>query len=167
METKAYWSATAALPRFESLNHDAQADVVVIGGGLTGITAAYLLKKAGAKVILLERQRCAGADTGCTTAHLTYVTDTRLSHLVKVWGRDGAKAFWEAGAAALDQIDEIVRNNQIHCEFKWVPGFLSAKRTPGSNSLTSRAKNFTAAPGVTWRKTWITRITCCVTGSST
>jgi glycine/D-amino acid oxidase-like deaminating enzyme/nitrite reductase/ring-hydroxylating ferredoxin subunit len=127
METKSYWHSSAVLPRFESLSHDAKADVVVIGGGLTGITAAYLLGKEGAKVVLLERQRCAGADTGYTTAHLTYVTDQRLHHLVKVWGRDGAKAFWEAGAAAIDQISEIVRSNQIDCEFKWVPGYLHAR----------------------------------------
>src|ERR1051326_8933763 len=127
METKSYWHSSAVLPRFESLSHDAKADVVVIGGGLTGITAAYLLGKEGAKVVLLERQRCAGADTGYRTAHLTYVTDQRLHHLVKVWGRDGAKAFWEAGAAAIDQISEIVRSNQIDCEFKWVPGYLHAR----------------------------------------
>src|SRR5262249_33272969 len=101
-QSQSYWSVSASLPSFESLTRDAQTDVVVIGAGLTGITTAYLLKKAGAKVILLDRQRCAWGDTGCTTAHLTYVTDDRLHHLVKVWGRDGAKAFWEAGAASLD-----------------------------------------------------------------
>jgi glycine/D-amino acid oxidase-like deaminating enzyme/nitrite reductase/ring-hydroxylating ferredoxin subunit len=127
METKSYWSASAALPQFESLSHDVETDVAIIGGGLTGITAAYLLKKEGVRAVLLERQRCAGADTGCTTAHLTYVTDERLHRLVKVWGRDGAKAFWEAGMAAIDQIAAIVRDNQIDCEFGWVPGYLHGK----------------------------------------
>src|SRR5206468_3016675 len=74
----------------------------------------------------LERARCASADTGHTTAHLTYVTDYRLHHLVRVFGRDGAKAFWEAGVAALDQIAEIASKLKIDCEFKWVPGYLHA-----------------------------------------
>ena len=39
----------------------------------TGVTAAYLLKKAGATVVLLERDRCGGVDTAYTTAHLTFV----------------------------------------------------------------------------------------------
>src|SRR5690349_14892075 len=124
MDTKPYWSTTAALPKFESLNHDLEVDVAVIGAGLTGITAAYLPSKEGAKVALLERQRCAGGDTGRTTAHLTYVTDERLHRLVKQWGRDGARAFWEAGTAALDQISEIIRTNHIDCDFKWIPGYL-------------------------------------------
>ncbi len=124
MDTKSYWHASATLPQFESLTHDLETEVVVIGGGLTGITAAYLLKQAGVKVALLERQRCAGADTGGTTAHLTAVTDERLHRLVKVWGREGAKAFWEAGFAAMDQISAIVRDKGINCEFAWVPGYL-------------------------------------------
>src|SRR5437667_9029945 len=104
MKSETYWRSSAAIPRFESLSHDAEVDVAIIGGGLTGITAAYLLKRDGAKVALLERGRCAATDTGHTTAHLTYVTDERLHHLVKTFGRDAAQAFWEAGAAAIDQI---------------------------------------------------------------
>src|SRR5215216_3646774 len=127
MKTQPYWMESVDLPQFPALSSDLQVDVVVIGGGLTGITTAYLLKKAGAKVALLERQRCAAADTGRTTAHLTYVTDERLHHLVKTFGKDGAKAFWEAGVAAIDQISEIVRSENIDCEFKWVSGFLHAQ----------------------------------------
>src|SRR6266850_4848653 len=96
IQNRPYWSLSTQLPQFPSLSSDLEVDVVVIGGGLTGITAAYLFKKSGVKVALLERDRCAAADTGHTTAHLTYVTDERLSHLVKVFGRDGAQAFWEA-----------------------------------------------------------------------
>src|SRR6185369_9664725 len=59
-ETESYWSATSSLPEFESISRDLKVDVVVIGAGLTGITTAYLLKKEGAKVALLERGRCAG-----------------------------------------------------------------------------------------------------------
>src|SRR5207253_5550772 len=118
---------SACLPHFDSLASDLEVDVAIIGGGLTGITAAYLLKNAGAKVALIERNRCACCDTGHTTAHLTYVTDERLHRLVKVFGRDAAKAFWEAGASAIDHIFEIMQARNIDCEFRWVPGFLHAK----------------------------------------
>src|SRR3954463_1997671 len=124
MSTVSYWSRTASLPQFPALTNDLEVDVVIIGGGLTGITAAHLLKEAGAKVALLERQRCAAADTGHTTAHLTYVTDERLHHLVKVFGKDAAKTFWEGGIEAIDRISEIVRAKKMDCEFSWVPGYL-------------------------------------------
>jgi glycine/D-amino acid oxidase-like deaminating enzyme/nitrite reductase/ring-hydroxylating ferredoxin subunit len=127
MNTGSYWQSSQTLPEFPSLANDLEVDVVIIGAGLTGITAAWLLKRAGAKVALLDRQRCAAADTGHTTAHLTYVTDERLNTLVKHFGKDGAKAFWEAGVAAIDQIFEIVKSTGIDAEFNWVPGFLHGR----------------------------------------
>src|ERR1051325_6263075 len=127
MKTGSYWQFSETLPEFPALANDLNVDVVIIGAGLTGITAAWLLKRSGVKVALLDRQRCAAADTGHTTAHLTYITDERLHHLVKVFGRDAAKAFWEAGAAAIDQIDEIVRAASPESEFKWVTGYLHGK----------------------------------------
>ena len=96
--------------------------------GIVGILSDPLVRDIQSRVVivLLERGRCAGADTGHTTAHLTYVTDERLHHLVKVFGKDAAKAFWEAGAAAIDHIHEIAQKLNIDCDFKWVPGFLHA-----------------------------------------
>src|SRR5213075_2620691 len=60
MNTTAYWTSSASLPKFDSLSHDLETDVAIIGGGLTGLTAAYLLTREGAKVAVLERQRCGG-----------------------------------------------------------------------------------------------------------
>src|ERR1051326_295382 len=119
MDAASHWKAGGERPQFPSIDRDLQTEVVIIGGGLTGITTAYLLKEAGVKIVLLERGRYAGADTGHTTAHLTYVTDERLHHLVKVFGKDAAKAFWEAGAAAIDHIHEIAQKLNIDCDFKW------------------------------------------------
>src|SRR5882757_4216203 len=116
MKTASYW-LSKTLPHFPSLKKNLEVDVVIVGGGLTGITAAWLLKREGAKVALLDRQRCAAADTGRTTAHLTYVTDERLRTLVKNFGKDGAKAFWEAGAAAIDEIYKIVKETGDQADF--------------------------------------------------
>jgi glycine/D-amino acid oxidase-like deaminating enzyme/nitrite reductase/ring-hydroxylating ferredoxin subunit len=159
MDTKPYWEKSATLPQFESLTHDAQVDVVVVGAGLTGITAAYLLKQAGAKVALIERQRCASADTGHTTAHLTYVTDERLHNLVKTFGREGAKAFWEAGVAAIDQISAIVRERKADCGFIWVPGYLhgSLKEEPGSDRE-SLEKDATLARELDFEAEWVNEV---------
>ncbi len=118
------------LPRFRSLDRDLHVDVAIVGGGITGITAAYLLTKAGKSVALIERHRCLQADTGRTTAHLTCVTDTRLSALAKSFGVDHARATWDAGLAAIAQIDGIVRTEAIECGFAWVPGYLHAPHAP-------------------------------------
>lgn len=94
MKTNSYWADTARAPKFLPLRRDLEVDVAVIGGGITGVTSAYLLTKAGATVALLERDRFGVGETGHTTAHLTCVTDARLHELVKTFGRDHAQAAW-------------------------------------------------------------------------
>jgi len=125
MTSKTPWQGTR-LPRFPKLRENLRCDVLVIGGGITGLTAAYLLAKVGKKVCLLERGRLAGGDTGCTTAHLAMVTDLRLSELASSFGNEGARLAWEGGAAAINTIEEIARRENIDCEFRRIPGFLHA-----------------------------------------
>jgi glycine/D-amino acid oxidase-like deaminating enzyme/nitrite reductase/ring-hydroxylating ferredoxin subunit len=158
METKPYWMEEA-LPEFPPLANDLEVDVVIIGGGLTGITTAYLLKKEGVKVALIERQRCAAADTGHTTAHLTYVTDYRLHRLVKTFGCDGAKAFWEAGVAAIDQISDLLRELKIDCEFKWVPGYLHTKLfEPAQGEIESLQEDADLAKQLGFDAQWVDKV---------
>ncbi len=114
------------LPRFGRLTSSRHFDIVVVGAGITGLTAAYLLKRAGKKVCVLERERIGGVDTGNTTAHLTVVTDLRLKQLVSHFGKNAARLAWEGGAAAIDTIEQVARTLQIDCQFKRIPGYLHA-----------------------------------------
>jgi glycine/D-amino acid oxidase-like deaminating enzyme/nitrite reductase/ring-hydroxylating ferredoxin subunit len=127
-ETKSYWLASGGLPSFPRLDEDLSVDVVVVGAGITGLTAAYLLVKAGRTVAVLERDRIVERDTAHTTAHLTMVTDAWLSELADRFGRDHAQAAWDAGLAAIAEIDSIVRAEDISCDFAWVSGYLHQPR---------------------------------------
>src|SRR6266550_33495 len=124
MENVPYWIDSAPIKRFHRLQENVGVDVLVIGAGVTGISAAYLLKKAGLSVALIERERVASVDTGHTTAHLTYVTDVELQELARNFGNDHAQAAWDAGAAAIDEIEGIVREEAIDCEFTRVPAYV-------------------------------------------
>jgi len=137
-DTTPYWTSTGQLPPFAKLNADERCDVVVVGGGITGLTAAYLLASAGKSVVLLERGRCALTDTGHTSAHLSMVTDARLSEFVSRFGRTHAQAVWDAGLAAIAQVDEIVRAHQIDAEMAWVEGYL---HVPADDTSASQAKD--------------------------
>jgi glycine/D-amino acid oxidase-like deaminating enzyme len=123
-DTTPHWSEAGPFASFETLTHDVHADVVVVGAGVTGLTVAYLLVKAGKSVVVLERDTCAAADTGHTSAHLTMVTDNGLRDLVDRFGRTHAQAVWDGGLASIAQIDEIIRRERIDADFHWVDGYL-------------------------------------------
>ena len=72
---------SASMPRFEKLSCDDNVDVVIVGGGITGPDRCLPPVSQGESGGCAERARCAMVDTGHTTAHLTMVTDTRLSEL--------------------------------------------------------------------------------------
>jgi glycine/D-amino acid oxidase-like deaminating enzyme len=103
MPSTSHWNEVA-FPSFAPLQHNLAVDVIVVGGGITGITTAYLLAKEGVRVALFERDRVAFQDTANTTAHLTCVTDDRLPNLIAKHGRDRARAVWEAGMVAIEQL---------------------------------------------------------------
>ena len=77
---------------------------------------------------VLERDRIIERDTAHTTAHLTMVTDAWLSELSNRFGRDHARAAWDAGLAAIAEIDSIVSDEHIACDFAFVPGYLHQPR---------------------------------------
>jgi glycine/D-amino acid oxidase-like deaminating enzyme/nitrite reductase/ring-hydroxylating ferredoxin subunit len=136
IDTTSLWLASARPPTYPTLDQDRRVDVVVIGGGIAGVTAAYLLKQAGKTVALLERRRCGQGQTGHTTAHLTAVTDADLGTLVDRLGVDHAQAVWDAGFAAIARIRANVRDERINCDFAWVQGCLHA--SPDKDLETAR-----------------------------
>ena len=71
---KSYWIESINFPKFSPLNKNITCDVCIVGGGITGITLAYLLSKKNIKVALLEKDRLACSTTGNTTAKITIST---------------------------------------------------------------------------------------------
>ena len=121
--TEPFWSE-AGFPTFPPLEKDLDVEVAVIGAGIAGLTAAYLLAKAGKTVAVLERGQCVQGETGHTSGHLTMVTDTPLTELAPRFDQSHAQAVWDAGLAAIVQIATIVNDERIDCDFRWIDGYL-------------------------------------------
>jgi glycine/D-amino acid oxidase-like deaminating enzyme/nitrite reductase/ring-hydroxylating ferredoxin subunit len=104
-----------ALPRLEE---DVHADVVVIGGGIAGITTALLLKEAGVRVVLLEAGRLARGVSGYTTAKVSSQHGLIYARLRSKFGADAARAYGSANQAALEWIARRVERDGIDCDFR-------------------------------------------------
>ncbi len=143
---------SAPMPHFPPLARDLDVDVVVVGGGLTGVTTAYLLTRAGVKVALLDRRRLMSGDTGLTTAHVTPVTDARPHQLVTLAGESHAASAWTAGRAAVRQMQLIVNQHGIDCGWANVPGFLHVPfdAPPDADRCEARSLSRDAALATGW-----------------
>lgn len=119
-----YWIDTTPSTSLPAMERDEEADVAIIGGGIVGLTAAYLLTKAGKSVVLVDRDRVALAETGHTTAHLQAVIDTRLADLVPRFGQESAKRIWDSQLEAIHVIEHAARDERIACELERLDAYL-------------------------------------------
>lgn len=131
------WIATKPGRRFGSLRASKRRpyDVVVVGGGISGITAAALLVRAGKRVALVEMHRVAQGVTGGTTAHLTEVLDSRFHVLRSNFGDDGARLARESHRTAVDRIESFVKELGIECGFRSCDGYLYSEHDDDHDEL--------------------------------
>lgn len=126
--------------KYKSLDKDLAADAVIIGGGIAGVTTAYLLSKLGQKVILVEKGRIGQSATGYTTAMITKYLDTNIADLIKMYGPKRTKLIWQSGEEAIDLIEKIVHTEKIECEFMRVPYYIFAKNEKQNRELINEKK---------------------------
>ena len=126
--TTSLWIATSEATSFNSLQRDLEVDVAVIGAGITGVTAAVLLKRAGKRVALIEKNRILVGETGHTTAHLTEVTDAGAQDIVRNFGKEKARLVYASTREALERIAGLVEKERIRCGFRRVPAYLYTER---------------------------------------
>jgi glycine/D-amino acid oxidase-like deaminating enzyme/nitrite reductase/ring-hydroxylating ferredoxin subunit len=122
--TTSVWMATSAMPEERPLASNAHADVCIVGAGIAGLTTAYLLAKEGKRVIVVDDGPTAGGETCRTTAHLVSALDDRFYHLERLHGAEGARLAAQSHAAAIDRIEQIVRDEHIDCDFTRLDGYL-------------------------------------------
>lgn len=104
--------------RFPVLSKDLNVDVVVVGGGVVGVFAAWLLVKRGVSVVLLEKNHVASGDTAFTTAFVTRVPDTSSVDLVKRYGGLFVKQVYAAALEAQGVLRSVVEFEKISCDWR-------------------------------------------------
>ena len=128
--TKPYWLNDAPYQDFRSTAElPARADVVVIGGGITGVSTAYFLRKHGVEVTLLERRGLSGGATGRNGGHISPGTSERFSESVRRYGVERTRAIYDYSTRCALAVQDFVRENDVQEE---TAGF--AKTTPAQRN---------------------------------
>jgi glycine/D-amino acid oxidase-like deaminating enzyme/nitrite reductase/ring-hydroxylating ferredoxin subunit len=113
---RTYWREIE-LPAFKSLDQDIKVDVAIVGAGITGITAAYLLTKEGKKVAILEAGGVLNGTTGHTTAKLTAQHGLIYDEFINHFGKEKARLYYESMMTAVQFVENTVNEKDIKCDF--------------------------------------------------
>ena len=118
------WQNSANNNSFKTLSKDIMTDVCIIGGGIFGLTCGYYLSKEGLKVTLIERNDLLQGVTGNTTAKITSQHNLIYKYLNDSLGSDMAKQYLNANQRAVYNIRDIVKNENINCDFEKQDSFV-------------------------------------------
>lgn len=111
------WIATTEKPNYPRLEEDIKTEILIIGGGIAGITCGYLLQKEGFSVTILEGDKIANGTTGHTTAKITSQHGLLYSKLKKQMSEELARQYAQANETAIHEIKNVVDALQIDCDY--------------------------------------------------
>ena len=139
---QSYWINFLDPGALNPLKENLETEVVIIGGGIAGLSVAYCLVQSGKKVVLVEDGFIGSGETGRTTAHFVTALDDRYYYLEKTFGDEKLKLIAESHKLAIDFVEDVIEKEKIDCEFQRLNGYLFLHPTDKKESLN---KEFDAA----------------------
>lgn len=123
-EPRSLWIDSSSETPYGALGEALDVDVAVVGGGIAGITTAFLLKRAGRSVALLDARRILHGATGYTTAKVTVAHAIAYTRIARNFGEEGARLYADANRAGFDLIARLVEELKIDCDFEWKSNYV-------------------------------------------
>lgn len=129
MKANSLWTDTVRLPAFPALRGGLSVDVLIIGGGISGLLCAYFLERAGVDYALVEAGRICGGTTKNTTAKLTSQHGLTYHKLLRTLGPELARMYLDANENALAHYRRLCRD--MDCDFQELPAYVYSLDRPG------------------------------------
>lgn len=126
MSTSLWIDATGGT-NYGALEDDIDVDAVIVGAGITGLTTAFLLRGHGLKVAVIDANRIAKGVSAHTTAKITSQHTLKYNKMIKAVGEEKSRQYAQANQAAIDLIENTIRENNIDCDFKRVSAYVFAQ----------------------------------------
>ena len=118
-KNESYWQKTSQHPCFKQLNKDIKTDILIIGGGLSGISCAYQLKETGKQITIVEKNLLGSHTSGHTTAKITLLQGLIYQKLVKHYNIETAYLYYQSQKEAIKGIKDLIeKENELEMKFK-------------------------------------------------
>ena len=137
-----YWieSYPDVLNEHKQLDKNIETDICIVGGGMTGISCAYLLAKHGFKVVVLEKNKVAEHTTGHTTAKITSQHGLFYKYLIDSFSMELSKKYLNANEQAISNIKNIIDLENIDCDFEFQDAYVYTKSSDELQKIKDEAK---------------------------
>lgn len=112
-----YWVESTPKTNYPSLSENINTDVLIIGGGITGILTAYMLSNSKLSVSIVEADKMAMGVTANTTAKITSQHGLLYDYLLNSFGFDTAKGYLDSNEEAIRTVKDIIEKETIDCDF--------------------------------------------------
>jgi len=124
MENKSIWELTTNIEKRTKLNKDIECDILIIGAGLAGTLLGYFLNLENKDVVIVDANTIASGTTKNTTAKITAQHGLIYNKLLKTLGKKKTKLFYNANIMAINKYEEIIKKNNIECDFQRVNSYV-------------------------------------------
>lgn len=129
------WQSASLSQPFQSQGIEKVYDVLIIGGGITGITTALTLQRAGKQCILVEAKNLGYGTTGGTSAHLNTFLDSTYPEIDSDFSQDASKIIAEASRNVIENIKSNIDELNIDADFEYKDGYLFSQNDEEDEEL--------------------------------
>ncbi len=135
MENKPIWLKNIKFSEPKVLNKELEVDVLIVGGGLTGLSTAYHLRNSRLKVCVVEKNLIAHGVSARTTGKLTYLQDNIYTKL-----KEKASIYYKSQKEAIKLVEKIIKDNKINCDFEKVDSYIYTDKETGIDKIATEAR---------------------------
>jgi glycine/D-amino acid oxidase-like deaminating enzyme/nitrite reductase/ring-hydroxylating ferredoxin subunit len=139
---QSFWQDSVSLETFPELKQSIKTEVGIVGGGITGLTAAYLLSKQNVKVVLIDSSNILNGTTGHTTAKITAQHGLIYDEFIQHFGTEKARLYYEAGKEAGDLIKKITKEHGIDSDLTNEDAYIFTDSEDYLNQLENEKKAY-------------------------
>lgn len=140
MKKISIWNDFKETTTCKSVENDMIVDVLIVGGGIAGISTLYELKDSNLNVLLVEKNTCGRGVTSRSTAKITYLQEKIMMNIRNLVSYDSAKKYLESQIYATERLKNIILKEKIDCDLQEVSSYLFTNNEKNIKKLDAEYK---------------------------